>query len=258
MEIVYFNKSLTQAQYNALGSKDSETLYFTSDTHRLYQGGSLISNAVAGLSFNDTTFIVTATNVDGTTTQVSLASAFSAKVDADTLGAPNGVATLDGAGKVPASQLPGFVDDVLEFANLDAFPQPGESGIVYVALDTNKTYRWSGSEYVVIGNDLALGENSSTAYPGDKGKSVTDAFNAHKGAGGTDNHPLGNGSVAGFSVNDFTNDLKSKLDGIAAGATNTTVENVLTSTSTANALSAAQGKVLADAVAVLTDALTWK
>jgi hypothetical protein len=250
MGLVKFKNSLTQAQYSALGTKDSETLYFTTDTKRLYKGADLISNAVAGLEFNDTTFIVTATNVDGTTTQVSLASAFAAKVDASTLGEANGVATLDGAGKVPASQLPAFVDDVLEFANLSAFPGSGESGIVYVALDTNKTYRWSGSEYIVIGNDLALGENSSTAYAGDKGKALSDAFNAHRGAGGTDKHPLGNGSTAGFSVNDFTNDLKSKLEGIAGGATNVTVENSLTSSSTVNALSAAQGKALADT-------LTW-
>jgi hypothetical protein len=65
-------------------------------------------------------------------------------------GQPNGLATLDGTGKVPAAQLPSFVDDVLEFANLAAFPLTGENGIIYVALDTNKTYRWSGSTYIEI------------------------------------------------------------------------------------------------------------
>ena len=59
-------------------------------------------------------------------------------------------ATLDGSGKVPASQLPSFVDDVLEFVNLAEFPTTGESAKIYVALDTNKTYRWSGSTYVYI------------------------------------------------------------------------------------------------------------
>jgi hypothetical protein len=254
---VKFKNTLTQAAYNALGAKDGETLYFTLDTHRLYQGGSLISNAVSGLAFNETTFIVTATNVDGTTTQISLAAALATKVDVSTRGAANGVATLDAAGKVPASQLPAYVDDVLEYASLAAFPANGESGIVYLDANTNKTYRWTGSTYAVIGSDLALGETSSTAYAGNKGKAVTDAFAAHKGAGGTDNHPLGNGSVAGFSVNDFTNTLKSKLDGIAAGATNNTVENVLTSTNTANALSAAQGKALNDRLKEVEDTLTW-
>lgn len=77
-------------------------------------------------------------------------------------------------GKVPSDQLPSYVDDVLEYANLAAFPATGVSGIVYVAADTNVTYRWSGSAYVVIGSDLALGETSSTAYRGDRGKTAYD------------------------------------------------------------------------------------
>jgi hypothetical protein len=85
-------------------------------------------------------------------------------------GMNNGVATLDEAGKIPAAQLPGFVDDVLEFSNFAAFPLEGESGKVYVAKNTNKTYRWSGSGYVFIGGDMALGETANTAYAGDKGK----------------------------------------------------------------------------------------
>ena len=64
--------------------------------------------------------------------------------------AVNGVATLDATGKVPSTQLPSYVDDVLEAANLAAFPATGETGKIYVALDTNKTYRWSGSAYVYI------------------------------------------------------------------------------------------------------------
>ena len=59
-------------------------------------------------------------------------------------------ATLDEAGKVPSSQLPSYVDDVREFANLAAFPPTGETGVIYVALDTGRTYRWSGSIYVEI------------------------------------------------------------------------------------------------------------
>ena len=85
-------------------------------------------------------------------------------------GANNGVATLGSDGKVPSSQLPSYVDDVLEYANKNSFPSTGVSGIVYVDAATNKTYRWSGSAYVVIGTDLALGETSSTAFAGDKGK----------------------------------------------------------------------------------------
>jgi hypothetical protein len=74
------------------------------------------------------------------------------------------------SGKVPSSQLPSYVDDVLEFANLSSFPATGESGKIYIAIDTNLTYRWGGSSYVVMSSSLALGETSSTAYRGDYGK----------------------------------------------------------------------------------------
>ena len=86
----------------------------------------------------------------------------------------NGYAELDGSGFVPASQLPSYVNDVLEFANLASFPLTGETGIVYIAIDTGFTYRWSGSVYAPIGNDLALGETSATAYRGDRGKIAYD------------------------------------------------------------------------------------
>lgn len=89
-------------------------------------------------------------------------------------GTADGVASLDSSGKVPASQLPGFVDDVREYENRAAFPGTGESGVIYVDKEENKTYRWGGSDYVPIGSDLALGETSSTAYPGDKGKMAYD------------------------------------------------------------------------------------
>lgn len=72
------------------------------------------------------------------------------KVNTSLLGVANGVATLDSAGKVPTSQLPAYVDDVLEYANLASFPATGETGKIYVALNTNKTYRWSGSAYIYI------------------------------------------------------------------------------------------------------------
>lgn len=85
-------------------------------------------------------------------------------------GTNNGLAELGNDGKVPSSQLPSYVDDVLEYNSYSAFPGTGETGKIYVALDTNKTYRWSGSAYVEISESLALGETSSTAYRGDRGK----------------------------------------------------------------------------------------
>ena len=77
-------------------------------------------------------------------------------------------------GKVPAAQLPSYVDDVLEYEDKVHFPVTGETGKIYIAQDTNKTYRWGGSDYVEISESLALGETSSTAYRGDRGKTAYD------------------------------------------------------------------------------------
>lgn len=85
-------------------------------------------------------------------------------------GSNNGVAELDASGKVPANQLPSFVDNVLEFANLASFPQSGEADKIYVDKATNKTYRWGGSGYVQLNEGVVLGETPTTAYRGDRGK----------------------------------------------------------------------------------------
>ena len=98
-------------------------------------------------------------------------------------GANSGVAELDANGKVPSSQLPSYVDDVVQgYYSAAEFYQSynegsgnystlitGETGKIYIDLHTNKTYRWSGSAFVEISASLALGETSSTAYRGDRG-----------------------------------------------------------------------------------------
>lgn len=96
------------------------------------------------------------------------------------IGAPNGIAPLDTNAKVPSEFLPSYVDDVLEYAAISAFPPVGESGKIYVALDTNLQYRWSGSQYTELSKSLGLGETASTAYPGNKGKKNADDIAAHK------------------------------------------------------------------------------
>lgn len=83
-------------------------------------------------------------------------------------------------GLIPSSYLPSYVDDVIEAANVASFPTTGESGKIYVALNTNLTYRWSGTTYVEISPSLALGETSTTAYAGDKGKANATAIAALK------------------------------------------------------------------------------
>lgn len=231
-------------------------------------------------------------------TKNALSSEESARKAADALliplsqkGAAGGVATLDNVGKVPAAQLPSFVDDILEYDSLSDFPEEGESGKIYVATDTNRQYRWSGTQYIEISKSLALGETSSTAYRGDRGKaayehSLKTSGNPHNvtksdvGLGNVDNTSDADKPIStttqealddkvdkvsgkGLSTNDFTNtyknnvdantsarhthsnketldattapfttELKSKLDGIAMGATKVSVDSALSSSST--------------------------
>ena len=78
-------------------------------------------------------------------------------------------------GVIPAAQLPSFVDDVLEYESWNQFPSVGEAGKIYVDTTENKTWRWSGSTYVIIGGGgVALGETAATAYRGDRGKAAYD------------------------------------------------------------------------------------
>lgn len=95
----------------------------------------------------------------------------------DSKGAPNGLASLNESGIIPSAQLPSYVDDVIEVDTFSNLPGTGESGKIYIVQNTNLTYRWSGTAYVEISKSLALGETSSTAYPGDKGKATTDKLN---------------------------------------------------------------------------------
>ena len=89
-------------------------------------------------------------------------------------GAANGVCPLGSDSKIPSAYLPGYVDDVLEYDSLSNFPSTGEAGKIYVAKDTNKTYRWSGTQYTEISASIALGETTGTAYDGGKGKDLAD------------------------------------------------------------------------------------
>jgi hypothetical protein len=81
---------------------------------------------------------------------------------------PNGYAGLDGTGKVAASQLPSYVDDVVEAISFVTLPTQGETGKIYITLDSNAEYRWSGSAYVQIvaspGSTDAVPEGSVNKY----------------------------------------------------------------------------------------------
>ena len=120
-------------------------------------------------------------------------------------GTANGVAELDANGLVPSSQLPSYVDDVLEYDTKTDFPTNGESGKIYIATDTNLQYRWTGTQYIEISSSLALGETSSTAYRGDRGKTAYDhsqktSGNPHK----VTKSDVGLSNVPNVATNDQT------------------------------------------------------
>ena len=163
-----------------------------------------------------------------------------AQVKRSEMGKADGVATLDNAGKVPASQLPSYVDDVIEgyysggkfYTSKDSSGNysgaiTGETGKIYVNLNDNKTYRWSGTAYAVISETLALGETSSTAYAGNKGaanaseiekiKNGTTTVPKATSAANVNGHTVETNVPAGAKFTDTTyNDMKGAT-GSAAG-----------------------------------------
>jgi len=78
-------------------------------------------------------------------------------------GVMSGVATLDSSGVIPNSQLPSYVDDILEFNTFANFPTTGETGKMYVAKDTNMVYRWTGTAYIGIAQGVVLGTGTPSA-----------------------------------------------------------------------------------------------
>lgn len=143
-----------------------------------YSDGSSKEVTVYTVAGTDEKIAATNTDVSAVTTRV-------ANLEADMNTANDNIANLqldkvdhsylfDGSGNVKSDLLPSYVDDVLEYETKAGFPTTGESGKIYVSKETNLTYRWSGSAYVEISPSLALGETSSSAWPGDKGKKNAD------------------------------------------------------------------------------------
>lgn len=67
---------------------------------------------------------------------------------------------FDSNGEIRSQYLPSYVDDVLEFESTDLFPEAGESDKIYVDTSTNKSYRWSGTQYVLIAlTDIVTSES---------------------------------------------------------------------------------------------------
>lgn len=180
-------------------------------------------------------------NVQVSKTTVGLSNVTNdAQVKRSEMGKANGVATLDSAGKVPAAQLPSYVDDVVEgyYSGGKFYTSKsssgsysgeitGEAGKIYVNLDDSKTYRWSGSAYAVISETLALGETSSTAYAGNKGaanaseiakiKNGTTVVPKATSAANVNGHTVATDVPAGAKFTDTTYSDMKGATGSAAG-----------------------------------------
>ena len=139
--------------------------------------GTIATGVWTGSSISTTYTDAKVTSVNGSTGAVTGLQATSEKNQ------NNGYAGLDAGGKVASAQLPSYVDDVVEAANQAALPATGETSKIYVTLDTNKIYRWSGSAYVEIsaspGTTDAVTEGSTNLYF--TTQRARDAFSASTG-----------------------------------------------------------------------------
>lgn len=224
---------------------------YETDTRLLKIGdGSTAWNSLGYISIPAAALLALLLTVDGSGSGLDAdlldGNSSAAYVLASLIGAANGIAPLDSGTKIAAAYLPSYVDDVVEAANFAALPGTGETGKIYVTLDTNKTYRWGGSAYVEIspspGTTDSLTEGSVNLYftaarvlatlltglvdtsgtpaSGDTllaalGKIKKGFFTDHSGAGGGVHANVVAAGAAGF----MTGSDKSKLDGVASGAT---------------------------------------
>jgi len=126
---------------NVAVSIPSGSLTFTGDVTGTGSTGSSTALTLANSGVTAGTYTKVTVDAKGRTTSATTLSASDI---------PNLDASKITSGTIDAARLPSYVDDVLEYANLAGFPASGESGKIYVAIDTNKVYRWSGSVYVEI------------------------------------------------------------------------------------------------------------
>lgn len=228
--------------------------------------GTKADSAIQGIKLNSGSPLTPDSNrvVDITKSGLGLGNVTNdAQVKRSEMGVANGVATLDSSGKIPTSQIPGSYDDVRNgyYYNGEFYTDAEHTNqmahvddILYVDIPTNLPYRWTGTNYVKTGSDLALGETSSTAYRGDRGKTAYDHSQLTSGnphnvtksdvglgsvvntgdsatpvSGGTTKFTTGGAYTElnkkvdkvdgkGLSTNDYTTAEKNKLGGIASGA----------------------------------------
>lgn len=169
--------------YDRLSIGDSTTPTYFYDGVPTECSYTLKADVPADAKFTDTTYS------NATTSQAGLMSAedkvaLEGKANVSHTHTKDDITSVNASaitGIINASNLPSYVDDVLEYANYNSFPATGASGKIYIDMATNLTYRWSGTTYVEISPSLALGETSSTAYRGDLGKTAYTHATSDKG-----------------------------------------------------------------------------
>lgn len=246
-----------KAKLNAIesGAQKNTITGVKGDSESLYRTGNVnITKANIGLGNVENKSSAT---IRGEITSSNVTSALGyTPLNSNLKGAKSGLAELDANGKVPTSQLPSYVDDVLEYSAKASFPATGETGKIYVDTSTNKTYRWGGSAYVEISASITLGTTSSTAFRGDYGQAAYTHAVTNKGSQfnsglykittNAEGHVTAATAVVkdditglGIPAQDTTYSAattsaaglmssadKTKLDGIAAGAQKNTVTGV--------------------------------
>ena len=202
-QVVYnFSAAEEERKQNEIGRQNAEAIRQTNETNRQSAEATRQTNTATAISNADTatTNANTATDEANAAKQATITAIANANtatqnantvieemralmrddniIHSDDLGVAGGVATLDENGNIPASQLPGFVDDVIDgtynadtdqFIDMDGEIIVPQSGKIYIDVDKRVTYRWSGTTYVEVGSSLALGETSSTAFAGNRG-----------------------------------------------------------------------------------------
>lgn len=170
---------------NILISQVGQNITINSAPYTAGNGLTLTGNAFSlPVTINGSGNVITeiTQNANGITVQkgnVPTSADLSNYIPTSQMGANNGVATLGADGKVPSTQLPSFVDDVLEFDTKSDFPAVGEAGKIYIAKDTNRTFRWSGSVYTQITSGSVDSVNGFTG--------VVVLNKSHVGLGNADN-----------------------------------------------------------------------
>lgn len=183
-------------------------------------------------------------------------------------GSANGIASLDEQGVVPSAQLPSYVDDVIDvyatydksaegvLSNIQLFsnqekttPITPESGKIYIDVEGNYQFRWTGTIYTTVGAPTVLGEVTGTAYDGGKGKALSDKINkmSNKVVVGPTTVEAASDTIILYYETHKTSTNADGVDSHTINAATTSKAGVMSATDKAKLDSAGKAKALASA-----------